>query len=319
MSGKTVRELIAATQSSTPLTLAGKRLIEIEGYKGRATGDEMEERRDRLLEIVEQSQPMTVRQVFYQATVHNLVPKEETGYDMVQRALAAMRREEVLPFEWIVDNTRWEKRPYTCTGIADALQDTAAQYRRSLWTNKDPCVQFWLEKDALSGVIEPITDKYDVSLMVARGYASITFLRDGAEKLPTNRPSYIYHLGDFDPSGVHAGEKIEEDLNEFAPDADIKFRRLAVTPEQIAQWHLPTRPTKKQDSRAARFGSDISVELDAIKPGRLRGLVEKAILKRLPKKKYDALMEQEQRERARILELVDDMEMQIDEEPDAEG
>ena len=66
---------------------------------------------------------MTVRQVFYQATVHNLVPKEETGYDMVQRALAAMRREEVLPFEWIVDNTRWEKRPYTCTGIADALQD----------------------------------------------------------------------------------------------------------------------------------------------------------------------------------------------------
>ena len=70
-------------------------------------------------------------------------------------------------------------------------------------------------------MIGSITDKYDVSLMVSRGYSSTTFLKDGAEKLPIGRPSYIYHLGDFYPSGVHAGEKIKEDLNEFAPDADM--------------------------------------------------------------------------------------------------
>ena len=96
----------------------------------------------------------------------------------------------------------------------------------------------------LAGVIEPITSKYDVSLMVARGYSSITFLKDGAEKLPDDRPSYIYHLGDFDPSGVHAGEKIEEDLNGFAPDADIHFKRLAVTPEQIDSGTCRPAPPK---------------------------------------------------------------------------
>ena len=57
-------------------------------------------------------------------------------------------------------------------------------------------------------------------------------------------PAYIYHLGDFDPSGVNAGEKIEQTLREMAPDADITFERIAVTPEQIAEWDLPTRPTK---------------------------------------------------------------------------
>src|SRR5499426_1980823 len=55
--------------------------------------------------------------------------------------------------------------------------------------------------------------------------------------------AYIYHLGDFDPSGVNAGEKIEETLYEMAPDAEIYFERIAVTPEQIAAWALPTRPT----------------------------------------------------------------------------
>ncbi len=57
-------------------------------------------------------------------------------------------------------------------------------------------------------------------------------------------PAYIYHLGDFDPSGVNAGEKIEETLRELAPDAEIYFERIAVTEEQVADCELPTRPTQ---------------------------------------------------------------------------
>ena len=33
-------------------------------------------------------------------------------------------------------------------------------------------------------------------------------------------------------------------------DVFIEFTRAAVTPEQIARWNLPTRPTKASDSRA---------------------------------------------------------------------
>src|SRR5262249_36170020 len=105
----------------------------------------------------------------------------------------------------------------------------------------------------------------DVPLMVARGYASLSFLYGAAEAInELDVPEYIYHLGDFDPSGVNAGEKIEETLRELAPDADIYFERLAVTAEQIAEWNLPTRPTKASDTRAKNLGSAISVELDAI-------------------------------------------------------
>ena len=53
----------------TLATLVGKRLIEIDGYKGRATSDEMTERREALYAICEEMHPITVRGVFYQATV----------------------------------------------------------------------------------------------------------------------------------------------------------------------------------------------------------------------------------------------------------
>ena len=117
---------------------------------------------------------------------------------------------------------------------------------------------------------------YDVPLMVARGYASLSFLYSAAEHInDLVVPAYIYHCGDYDPSGVNAGEKIEETLRELAPDADIFFDRLAVTPGQIADWDLPIRPMKTSDTRAKGFG-DTSVELDAIEPNRLRRIVQEA-------------------------------------------
>jgi hypothetical protein len=38
---------------------------------------------------------------------------------------------------------------------------------------------------------------------------------------------------------------IEETLRELAPDAEIHFERLAVTPEQIRAWDLPMRSPKR--------------------------------------------------------------------------
>ena len=153
-------------------------------------------------------------------------------------------------------------------------------------------------------MIYPVTEMYDVPLMVARGYASLSFLYGAAEDINhLNKPTYIYHLGDFDPSGVNAGEKIEQTLRELAPDAEIHFERLAVTPQQIREWRLPTRPTKKTDTRSKGFGN-ISVELDAIEPNQLRQLVQDAIEQHLPPEKFEVLKAAEESERQIISKLV---------------
>jgi hypothetical protein len=161
-----------------------------------------------------------------------------------------------------------------------------------------------LEKDALAGVVLPITSAYDVPLMVARGYASLSFLHNAAEYInELDVRAYIYHLGDFDPSGVNAGEKIEESLRRMAPDADIYFERIAVTEEQITALNLPTRPPKVTDTRSKNFGS-ISVELDAIEPNTLRAIVLDAIETHLPERQYAILKATEKSERELIARLV---------------
>jgi hypothetical protein len=266
----------------------------------RANKAEMETRREGLLRIVAAMEPMTVRQVFYQATVHGLVEKTEAGYGQVQRELAKLRRDGRLPWGWIADNTRWQRKPRSYSDPDEALRHTARFYRKDLWSHAEDYVEIWCEKDALAGVLFEVTADYDVPLMVARGYASLSFLHSAAENIAAiDRPTFIYHLGDYDPSGQNAADKIEEELCRFCEDVPLWFERLAVTEPQIEAWDLPTRPTKKTDTRAKGFGK-LSCELDSIDPHRLRDLVREAIERHLPPEQFRILKVAEESERELI-------------------
>jgi hypothetical protein len=194
---------------------------------------------------------MTVRQVFYQATVRALIDKTEAGYDKIQRDLVLLRRAG-LPYDWIADNTRWVRKPRTYGSPEEALRAIAAHYRRSLWRDAPVQVQLWIEKDALAGVVYETTELFDVPLLVARGYSSLSFLHSAAEAIRADgRPAFIYQLGDHDPSGVDAARKVNETLREFAPEADITFERLAVLPHHIRAFRLPNPA-----NQAIRFASE---------------------------------------------------------------
>jgi hypothetical protein len=256
----------------------------IKSSRVRSTKAETQTRRRRVFEIVEEDRPMTVRQVYYRAVVLNLIGKTEQDYDKIQNDLTELRRAEKLPYDWLVDEGRFPRQPYTVRGITEALNDTRRDYRKDPWQRIDSYVQIWVEKNALAGVIEPVTDEYNVALMAAVGYSSITFAYEAAQFMKElYRPIYVYHFGDYDPSGQDAARAIEQELRLHAPDADIYFERVAVTPKQIEEWKLPTRPTKASDPRAKKFGSDVSVELDAIRPNALRDLVRTTVERHLPR------------------------------------
>ena len=269
----------------------------------RATADEMGERREALSDIVFAGRPMTVRQVFYQATIAGIVEKTEAGYAKVQRALVEMRHSGEIKWEWIADNTRWQRRLTTFSSPEEALRETARFYRKALWVDANDYVEVWLEKDALSGVLTPITYEFDVPLMVTRGYSSVTFLWNAGSAIQAiGKPAYIYQIGDHDPSGVDAARKIEEGLREFAHGVPIHFERIAVTPSQIKDWRLPSRPTKTTDTRSKGFDGE-SVEVDAIEPGKLRDLVQTAIERHMPTHQYQLLKAAEESEREGLLAL----------------
>jgi hypothetical protein len=264
---------------------------------------------DEMIAVARGDHPMTLRQLFYQLVSRGVIAKTEQKYKgTVGRLLTKLRRDGTIPFPWVADNTRWMRKPRTYPSLESELYRTAETYRRSVWDNQDAYVVVWLEKDALAGVLCPVTEAWDVSLMVTRGYSSLTFLHNASEGIAdVDKPTFLYYLGDHDPSGVDITRNVEKDIRAFAPDADITFERIAVTPRQIDELKLPTRPTKGSDSRAKTWGGE-SVEVDAIAPVILRRLVEDRITRHIDRRKYDRLMavEEEEREIIRSLFRLDD-------------
>jgi hypothetical protein len=254
--------------------------------------------RDAIYDLLQADHPQTVRQVFYACTVRGVVAKQEVEYQRtIIRLLTEMREAGIIPFQWIADNTRWMRKPTTFVGLDACLKSTAAFYRRNLWAATPSYVEVWCEKDALAGVLMPETEIYDVPLMVAKGYSSISFLHSAAKAIEARgKPAYIYHFGDLDPSGVDAARDVETKLRRYAPEAEIHFERVAVTRAQAEEWNLPTRPTKMTDTRAKKFVGT-SVELDAIPARDLRKLVREVIERHVDQEQLDVLRVAEASER----------------------
>jgi hypothetical protein len=267
----------------------------------------MEALRVRIAAVLQDIQPASVRQTFYQCSVRKLVEKTEAAYKDVDRLLTRMRRAGRIPFEWLTDSTRWMRKPQSYSSLSSMLERSTEFYRRALWDSQQAYVEIWLEKDALAGVVFDLTAKWDVPLMVTRGYPSLSFLHNAAESITQQKkPTHLYYFGDYDPSGVDITRAVEKGIREYASGADIHFDRMAVTREQIEFWNLPTRPTKKTDSRSKNFKGE-SVELDAIAPADLRVLVEDCILRHIDfdaLERLEAIEEQERETLQRILKTL---------------
>lgn len=266
--------------------------------RNRRTAVEYEDLDEAIIRVCTVDNPLSVRGVFYRVMSAGVVAKTEREYSVVQRRVLKLRRSGALPYEWIADGTRWHLKSRSWDSVEQALDDAAISYRRALWSDQDTYVEVWSEKEAISSIVSPVTDSYDVPLMIARGFASESFLWSTASAIRAQgKPTVVYQLGDHDPSGVAAWEHVQRKLRDFAPEVDLYFERIAVTAEQITELSLPTRPTKASDSRAKNFTGE-SVEVDAIPTRILKTLVETAIEKHIDPRALELTRLYEREERA---------------------
>jgi hypothetical protein len=251
--------------------------------KRRSKAD-MERLKSGLYDILAEYHPQTVRGVFYQAVSRGLIEKTELEYqNAVQRNLVKMRESGQIPFSWITDNSRWMRKPTSYSNVYEALENAQYFYKKDLWENQTDYIEFWMEKETLSGIVHPVTAKYDIPLMVTHGFSSISFIYESAKNIESiDKPAFIYILSDYDKAGNDLSNHIENKLEQYAPDSAILCERIAVTAEQIEHWDLPTRPPKKRDK-----GFSECVELDAIPAPQLVNIVEQTILSHIAKKDYE--------------------------------
>lgn len=264
----------------------------------RRTNAQLAEIRDHIVDVLTGDHPQTVRHVFYR------LGKQD--YNVIQRQLLRLRENDVVPWSWVSDGTRWRRVQAAFDSPADAVEHVARFYRRDVWRRTPVYVEVWCESDSIAGVLIEETERYNVPLMVSRGFSSRTYLYHAAQEIKKqDRPAFIYYIGDWDASGKIIPENIEAQLRKFAPDAEIHFERLLVTPEQIEQWDLPTKPAKRNTHSKGFTGG--TVEAEAVPAHVTRALLRKAIERHLDLQEVRVLETAEESERDGLFAIADAM------------
>jgi hypothetical protein len=236
---------------------------------------------DAMYLAAEKAQPITGRGIGYKLFVPGLIPSMSTA-DMqrVYRLLKEAREREIIPWDWIVDETRSLERVPTWTDPEHFARCVARAYRRDFWNLQPTRVEVWSEKGTVRGVLRPVLDDYGVGFRVMHGFTSATDVH-GAAGNYDGRELIVLYVGDYDPSGMYMSEVDLPTRLARYDGSHITIQRIALTRDQVAD--LPSFPAadKRKDPRypwfVANHGHDCW-ELDAMDPNALRDCVEEAIV-----------------------------------------
>ena len=274
----------------------------------------------KILAVLAQDHPQSVRHVFYRLTDPRLpdgvrVDKTEAGYAQVQKRLVDMRRRGLVPYDWIADATRRGYHVDTFRGAGDFLDAMNGLYRGDLWRFSDWHVEVWTESRSMAGVIQRECEELAVSLYPSGGFTSLTLAHQAASYITKevrrgekSDGAAVIYIGDYDPAGVLIDQHVESELRAHLPDdVPLRFDRLAINPDQIRTYALPTKPRKASDRR--RLDIRETVEAEAMPANVVRTMLRERIESFLPAGQLEIVKVAEESERAGLAKLARNVEL----------
>jgi hypothetical protein len=240
--------------------------------------------------------PLTIRQIFYRLVGAHQYEKTERGYGRLCEHLNRARRARIIPMSAIRDDGGVISAP-------DSWEDTE-QFMRTM---RAMAANFKLDRSAgqrarlvatceATGMVpqlERVAHPLGATVMSDGGFESTTDRYKFAAALAGHGcPTEVLDIGDHDPSGAHRFLAFWEDVAAFARElgGEVVFTRLAVTPDQIQRYDLPTAPKKPTDKRAFRGKT---CQAEALPPDVLADMLRTAIEQRINRRVYERVLRQE--------------------------
>lgn len=277
----------------------------------RRTRTQVEQLDEQIIDILRQDHPQSIRHIFYRLTDPRLpepVEKSDHGYQQVQARLTKLRRDEIIPYDYIADMSRRGYFVSTFDNASDFIRQMKGLYRADLWRYAEHYCEVWCELRSIASVIQADCKELAVSLYPCGGFSSITFVHEAAQDINARkdgRPVTVFYIGDYDPAGVLIDVSLERELRRHLDDdIELRFVRLGITPEQISEYDLPEKPRKASDRRALHI--ERTVEAEAMPARVLRGLLRDAVEELLPSDALRVARVTEESERAQLIELAEE-------------
>lgn len=262
---------------------------------------------------------LSVRQLYYQLVARDVIENTEQSYKRVASIINDGRLAGLIDWDAIEDRNRDIEMRSRWNSGAQIVRAAADSFHMDMWYLQRHRVFVVVEKAALAGVLDGVCRKFDVPLLAARGYPSVSIIREMAldhfvPAINKGQSPIILHLGDHDPSGIDMTRDLIERITMFV-DAEVgewpEVKRIALTMRQIDEKKPPPNPAKTTDARfkeyRKRYG-DESWELDALEPSYLVNLVTAHIKTFINQREWDFRKQEIEEIRSKLVTTANNFE-----------
>lgn len=269
-----------------------------------------------IVEYEAQGYELTLRQVYYQLVARGYIPNNERSYKNLGNLINDGRLAGLIDWFAIVDRTRYIRNNSHWESPESVIESAKYSYMLDRWEQQPNYVELWVEKDALIGIISQICRKLDVPHFSCRGYTSQSEMWSAAQRFKRQyyrEGRYIIHLGDHDPSGIDMSRDIQERLELFG--ADVEVKRVALTMDQIATYNPPPNPTKLTDARSSGYIQEFGYEcweLDALEPKIITSLIRNEVTALMDEDLFNERAAKEKLDKVNIQKIADNYDEVVD-------
>lgn len=256
---------------------------------------------------------LSLRQLYYQLVSRALIPNDQQSYSRIGDLVSNARNAGLVDWDMIEDRGRNTVANSHWSSPGSIVNAAAYGYRIDKWANQPWHVEVMVEKDALSGVLEPVCSTLDISITANKGYSSSSTMYEIGKRLARKADVHgkdicIIYLGDHDPSGIDMTRDVGERLALYSGVDDIEVVRIALNMPQVEAWQPPENPAKLTDSRVheyLRLYGPKSWELDAVEPRTLAELVTEAVLDHRDEGLWKLAVQREEDERDQLKKMAE--------------
>jgi len=255
----------------------------------------------------QQGYQVTLRQLYYRLVSKNLIENNDRSYERLRKTMTKARYAGLIDWGVFVDRARQSYKAESYDDVKDYLDNVAIDYRLDRWEGQEYYVEVVTEKDALTSVLGPLANKWDVCWNVNRGYGSTTRYYQMAQRLMSHKSPMILYFGDHDPSGKHMMRDTEKRLKEFGCNVEIDV--IALTMDQVKKYKPLPNNVKLSDKRSGeyirKYGRSCW-EVDALEPPVLKEVFEEGIKKYLDVELFEEVKQREEDDMEALQEFLDD-------------
>ncbi len=227
--------------------------------------------------------PTSGRFAFYELEGRGIIPKSypnkrRTPAQDVSDALYHVRAVGIIPWDWVVDETRDLTSWAYSDSVYQYVIDDLPSARIDLWGGKPPPL-ILCESRSLAGVLRAICGTYLCPIAATNGQVGgflhtdvgplIEAAGDGVQR--------VFYLGDLDFSGAQIEAHTRKVLSGYG---NLAWERIAITADQAQEKNLTA--IKKPDNRFRPVRYYDAIETEALKQTEIQRILTERLDAELP-------------------------------------